>query len=79
MQLAESHARPRAVNDGWSAERAFDEIRKYEFEKGLISHNRLRNLLFDFYKQSAAAQWPAPGPRDADTIRIREDDLNGQT
>ena len=39
----------RLTHDQWTADRAFDEMRQYEFEKGLISHKTLKIFLFDFY------------------------------
>ncbi|HET7220237.1 MAG TPA: tyrosine-protein phosphatase [Vicinamibacterales bacterium] len=40
----------RLTHDGWSADRAFDEMRQYEFEKGFVSHAVLKNFLYDFYR-----------------------------
>ena len=40
----------RVTHDGWTADRAFDEMRRFEFEKGLVSHAVLKNFLFDFYR-----------------------------
>lgn len=42
----------RLTHDGWTAEKAFDEMRHYEFEKGFISHDTLKTFLFDFYKRA---------------------------
>ena len=39
----------RLTHDQWTADRAFGEMRKYEFEKGLLSHKALKSFLFDFY------------------------------
>jgi tyrosine-protein phosphatase SIW14 len=39
----------RLTHDGWSADRAFEEMRNFEFEKGFISHKTLKNFLFDYY------------------------------
>ena len=44
----------RLTHDGWTAEKAFDEMRRYEFDKGFVSHGTLKNFLFDFYKRAVA-------------------------
>jgi len=41
----------RLTHDQWTAERAFAEMRQYEFEKGLLSHKTLKAFLFDFYEK----------------------------
>jgi protein tyrosine/serine phosphatase len=42
----------RVTHDGWTADRAFEEMLKYEFEKGWVSHAVLKNFLFDFYRSA---------------------------
>jgi tyrosine-protein phosphatase SIW14 len=44
----------RLTHDGWTADRAFAEMRQYEFEKGFISHAVLKNFLYDFYRMATA-------------------------
>jgi protein tyrosine/serine phosphatase len=39
----------RMTQDGWSADRAFDEMKKYQFEKGFVSHNTLKGFVYDYY------------------------------
>ena len=41
----------RITHDGWTADRAYDEMKHYEFEKGLISHNTLKNYVFGYQSQ----------------------------
>jgi tyrosine-protein phosphatase SIW14 len=48
----------RLTHDQWTADRAFAEMRQYEFEKGLLSHKTLKNFLFDFYENVVK---PRPG------------------
>jgi tyrosine-protein phosphatase SIW14 len=38
----------RVTHDGWTADRAFEEMKAYEFEKGFVSHGILKTFLFDF-------------------------------
>jgi protein tyrosine/serine phosphatase len=42
----------RLTHDGWTADRAFAEMRQYEFDKG-FGHGALKNFLFDFYSTLA--------------------------
>jgi protein tyrosine/serine phosphatase len=44
----------RVTHDGWSADRAFAEMKEYEFEKGFVAHNALKNFLYDFYSKLSA-------------------------
>jgi tyrosine-protein phosphatase SIW14 len=48
----------RMSQDGWTADRAFEEMKKYEFEKGFISHGALKGFVYDYYTglQQAHAQ-----------------------
>jgi protein tyrosine/serine phosphatase len=48
----------RLTHDGWTADRAFDEMRQYEFEKG-FGHSALKSFLFDFYRALVARPNPA--------------------
>jgi protein tyrosine/serine phosphatase len=38
----------RLSHDGWSADHAFEEMKQYEFEKGL-GHGALKSFVYDFY------------------------------
>ncbi len=38
----------RLTHDGWNAERAFSEMKEYEFAKGL-GHGALKDFVYDFY------------------------------
>jgi protein tyrosine/serine phosphatase len=38
----------RLTHDGWNADRAFAEMKQYEFEKGL-GHGALKTFVYDFY------------------------------
>jgi tyrosine-protein phosphatase SIW14 len=40
----------RMTHDGWTAEQAFDEMKRYEFLKN-GDHSALKNFVFDYYKQ----------------------------
>lgn len=46
----------RMTQDGWTADRAFDEMRKYQFEKGFVSHNTLKGFVYDYYSGMQQAQ-----------------------
>jgi protein tyrosine/serine phosphatase len=38
----------RLTHDGWNADRAFSEMKEYEFAKGL-GHGALKQFVYDFY------------------------------
>lgn len=38
----------RMTHDGWSADQAYDEMRKYGFEKG-FGHGSLKDYVYDYY------------------------------
>jgi len=40
----------RMTNDGWTADRAYQEMRQYRFE-GFPGHPELKSFVFDFYSQ----------------------------
>ena len=40
----------RMTHDGWTAEQAFDEMKRFEFLKN-GDHSALKNFVFDYYKQ----------------------------
>jgi len=44
----------RLTHDSWSADRAFDEMKRFEFEKGFVSHNTLKQFVYGFYEKLAA-------------------------
>src|SRR5881396_2030477 len=39
----------RITQDGWTPDRAYDEMRQYKFEGGFISHTALKNFVYDYY------------------------------
>src|SRR4030095_599829 len=44
----------RLAIDGWTAERAYAEMKQYKFDKRLIQgfvHNQLKNYVYDYYRQ----------------------------
>jgi len=47
----------RITNDGWTAEQAFDEMKKYDFEEGFAGGgpSAQKKFVFDFYEQHKKA------------------------
>src|SRR4029453_442487 len=44
----------RLAHDGWTADRAYAEMKQYKFEKGFLqgfSHTELKNYVYDYYSQ----------------------------
>jgi hypothetical protein len=41
-------------NCGTTADRAFEEMKRFEFEKGFDSHNTLKQFVYSFYERLAA-------------------------
>src|SRR4030095_13870719 len=44
----------RLAHDGWTADRAYAEMKQYKFEKGFLQgffHSELKNYLYDYYSQ----------------------------
>lgn len=42
----------RMTHDGWSADRAYDEMRKYDFESG-FGHGALKAYVYDYYSHNS--------------------------
>lgn len=42
----------RITHDGWNADRAYDEMRKYDFESG-FGHAALRAYVYDYYSRNS--------------------------
>jgi hypothetical protein len=40
----------RITNDGWTADRAFAEMKQYDFEYG-FGHGTLRDYVYNFYNK----------------------------
>ena len=51
----------RLTHDGWNADRAFAEMKLYEFEKG-FGHAALKSFVYDFYAKLTHAPAPASAP-----------------
>ena len=45
----------RMTNDGWTANRAYDEMKQFHFE-GFPGHPQLKNFVYDFYSRVALAR-----------------------
>ena len=45
----------RITQEGWSADRAFAEMKDYQFSKGM-GHGALKNYVFDYYSQLLQAE-----------------------
>ena len=44
----------RLAHDGWTADRAYAEMKQYKFEKGFLQgffHTELKNYVYDYYSQ----------------------------
>ncbi len=42
------------AHDGWTADRAYAEMKQYKFEKGFLQgffHTELKNYVYDYYSQ----------------------------
>jgi hypothetical protein len=42
----------RLTRDGWTADRAYEEMKQYEFEKG-FGHGELKDYVFEYQNQLA--------------------------
>src|SRR5262249_49324783 len=51
----------RMTQDGWTADRAYQEMKQYKFE-GFPSHPTLKRFVYDYYTQIAKSR-PAAAPR----------------
>lgn len=59
----------RLVHDGWTADRAYAEMKQYKFEKGFLQgfvHTELKNYVYDYYShlstQNAASATQKKAP-----------------
>ena len=43
----------RLTHDAWTPDRAYTEMKQFEFEKGFISHGALKNFVYTFYQTLA--------------------------
>jgi protein tyrosine/serine phosphatase len=50
----------RMTQDGWSADKAYQEMKKYHFE-GFPGHPELKRFVFDYYSKFAQARDVRPG------------------
>lgn len=41
----------RLTHDLWDADRAFEEMRRFDFEGGWINHNALKSFVYEYYGQ----------------------------
>jgi tyrosine-protein phosphatase SIW14 len=39
----------RQTHDGWSADKAFAEMQRYQFEQGFVSHGTLKQFVYDYF------------------------------
>lgn len=46
----------RMTHDGWNAERAFQEMKQYDFEYGM-GHKPLKHYVYDYYSTSIKRTW----------------------
>jgi protein tyrosine/serine phosphatase len=53
----------RMTNDGWSANRAYDEMKQYHFE-GFPGHPVLKSFVFDYYTKLSQTAPATPRPRE---------------
>jgi protein tyrosine/serine phosphatase len=46
----------RITNDGWTADRAYEEMKKYDFEDSIFYPRSLRKYVFSYYERFAAGK-----------------------
>jgi hypothetical protein len=46
----------RITQDGWTAEEAYREMKRYDFEDSFFYPRSLKRYVFDFYKRHRAAK-----------------------
>ena len=46
----------RITNEGWTAERAYEEMKKYDFEDGFFYPRSLKKYVFSYYQRFATAK-----------------------
>ena len=51
----------RMTHDAWSADQAFAEMRKFDFEGGWINHAALKSFVYDYYTQLKDLPKPTNG------------------
>jgi protein tyrosine/serine phosphatase len=44
----------RITHDGWAAEKAYDEMKKYDFEDSFFYPRSLKKYVFSYYERCAA-------------------------
>jgi protein tyrosine/serine phosphatase len=52
----------RITHDGWTAEQAYDEMKKYDFEDSFFYPRSLKKYVFSYYQQFAAQRALKPQP-----------------
>jgi protein tyrosine/serine phosphatase len=52
----------RITRDGWTAEQAYDEMKKYDFEDSFFYPRSLKKYVFSYYQQFAAQRASKPQP-----------------
>lgn len=45
----------RIADDGWTADQAYQEMKQFRFETGLVNHNALKNFVFGYYASHPGA------------------------
>lgn len=50
----------RITHDGWNAEQAYDEMKKYDFEDSFFYPRSLKKFVFSYYQQFAAQRTSKP-------------------
>jgi protein tyrosine/serine phosphatase len=50
----------RMSREGWTASQAYDEMKRYEFEKG-FGHGALKNYVYDYYARIGVGEGPGRG------------------
>ena len=56
----------RMTNDGWTADRAYEEMKDYNFKvplNFLFGHDELKDFVFDYYEKLQTAAAASPGRR----------------
>jgi protein tyrosine/serine phosphatase len=51
----------RITHDHWTPDRAFAEMVQYQFRKGFVSHNALKNFVYNFTTKAADIVAASPG------------------
>jgi hypothetical protein len=59
----------RITDDGWTADQAYGEMKKFKFET-LVGHPELKSFVYDFYRQTSAAA--------AATVKTGKDGKDGK-